>query len=67
LSIDLRRRLDSAIRNLENDPYIGRPLRGELSGKHSLRIGDYRVIYVIDEDENLVILYTVKHRKKVYR
>ena len=63
----MRRRLDSAIRNLENDPYIGRPLRGELSGKHSLRIGDYRVIYVIDEDENLVILYTVKHRKKVYR
>jgi len=63
----LRRRLDSAIRNLENNPYIGRPLRGELSGKRSLRIGDYRVIYVIDEDKNLVILYTVKHRKKVYR
>lgn len=32
-------------RVLETDPYIGKPLRGALIDKWSLRIGDFRVIY----------------------
>jgi len=62
----LRRRLDSAIRKLETNPYLGKPLRGELVGKRSLRVGDYRVIYAVDEDKKVVILFTVGHRKAVY-
>jgi len=58
--------LDSVIRNLEINPHLGKPLRGELSGKWSLRIGDYRIIYVIDEHEKTVTLYNVKHRKLAY-
>jgi len=52
---------------LEKEPFLGKPLRGELSGKWSLRIGDYRVIYVIDEQRKIVLLYYVRHRKKVYK
>jgi len=58
--------LDSAIRKLETNPYLGKPLRGELMGKRSLRVGDYRVIYAVDEDKKVVILFTVGHRKAVY-
>ena len=32
----------------------------------SLRVGDYRVIYVIDEQRRIVLLYDVGYRKKVY-
>jgi len=46
---------------------MGKPLRGELSGKWSLRVGNYRVIYTINEKEKAVILYSVGHRKKIYR
>jgi len=46
---------------------MGKPLRGELSGKWSLRVGNYRVIYTINEKEKAVILYGVGHRKKIYR
>jgi len=63
----LKRRIDSAIRNLQTNPRLGKPLKGELSGKWSLRIGDYRIIYIIDEDERMVALYSVKHRKAAYR
>lgn len=63
----MKRRVDSAIRRLGDDPRQGKPLRGELSGKWSLRVGDYRVIYVVNEAEKAVILYTVKHRKVAYR
>jgi len=59
--------LDSAIRNLEINAHLGKPLRGELSGKWSLRIGDYRIIYVIDEYEKMVTLYNAKHRSAAYR
>lgn len=58
--------MDSAIRKLETNPYLGKPLRGELMGKRSLRVGDYRVIYAVDEDKKVVILFTVGHRKAVY-
>jgi len=59
--------LDSAIRALEINPYAGKPLKGELAGKWSLRVGDYRIIYVIDEKQKIVILYNAKHRKAVYK
>jgi len=65
--IQIKRRLDSVLRRLKTDPYLGKALRGELSGKWSLRIGDYRVIYTINEDERTVMLYHVKHRKTAYK
>jgi mRNA-degrading endonuclease RelE of RelBE toxin-antitoxin system len=52
---------------LETDPYVGKPLRGDLADKWSLRNGDYRVIYAISEDKKTVLLYDVSHRKKVYK
>jgi mRNA interferase RelE/StbE len=32
-----------------------------------LRVGDYRVIYQIDEGAKLVTVYSVRHRKDAYR
>ena len=51
---------------LETDPYVGKPLRGNLAGKWSIRSGDYRVIYTVSENEKIVLLYDTRHRKKVY-
>ena len=62
----MKRRIDAAIKKLETNPYVGKTLRGELMGKRSLRVGDYRVIYMIDEPQKTVILFTVEHRKAVY-
>jgi mRNA interferase RelE/StbE len=53
--------------NLETNPALGKPLRGELQGKWTIRIGDYRVIYTIDESEKTIILYDAKHRKTAYK
>jgi len=52
---------------LEANPYVGKPLRGNLLGKWSIRSGDYRVIYAINEVEKIAILYDTMHRKKVYK
>ncbi len=32
-----------------------------------VRIGDYRVLYTIDDKQKLATIYRVKHRREVYR
>lgn len=62
----LAERLAKAILKLEENPYLGKPLSYDLSGLRSLRVGKYRIIYKINENEKKVILLAVSHRKKSY-
>ena len=62
----LAERLAKAILKLEENPYLGKPLSYDLSGLRSLRVGKYRIIYEINENEKKVILMAVSHRKKSY-
>jgi mRNA interferase RelE/StbE len=50
-------------------PYrIGKPLRDELRGLYSARLGtEWRVIYRIDESKHAVVVQDVQHRSTVYR
>jgi mRNA interferase RelE/StbE len=50
-----------------NPGRVGRPLRLELTGHHAARRGDFRVIYRIDEDANVVRVVSIDHRADVYR
>ena len=34
---------------------------------YRIRIGDYRVVYEINDEESIVVLLRCKHRKDVYR
>lgn len=43
---------------------FGKPLRYSLKGARRLRVGDYRVIFVIDGAS--VIITKIGHRKEVY-
>jgi mRNA interferase RelE/StbE len=51
----------------ESPRRVGKPLRPPLDGLYSARRGDFRVIYRIDEDEVVVVVVTVQHRRDVYR
>jgi addiction module RelE/StbE family toxin len=62
----IKQKIDLTIRQLEVDPYVGKTLRGNLVGKRSIRSGNYRVLYGINEDKKIVILYDTGHRKKTY-
>jgi mRNA interferase RelE/StbE len=47
---------------------FGKPLRRNLSGLFKLRVGDYRIIYQVKENEVVVVVVVVKvgHRREVY-
>jgi mRNA-degrading endonuclease RelE of RelBE toxin-antitoxin system len=51
----------------EHPQRVGKPLVGILAGLWSARRGDYRVIYEIDDDERIVLVHRVQHRRDVYR
>lgn len=53
----------------ENPLLRAKMLQGRLSGKYRYRIGDYRVIFKIDDSGKVCVLMilTIKHRKDVYK
>ena len=53
---------------LEMPRRIGKPLRDELAGLHSARLGTgWRVIYRIDDSKHAVIVEDIQHRSTAYR
>lgn len=59
-------RITKSLEDLPYNPYLGKPLRGELKGLFSLRVGEYRIIYSLDLQNHAILLHAAKHRSKVY-
>ncbi len=64
----IRNRVKKAIETrLTIDPVgLGKPLRYSFSGHRRIRVGDYRIIYRIDQKNETVTIVFIKHRKDVY-
>jgi mRNA interferase RelE/StbE len=47
---------------------IGKPLRDELAGLYSARLGtQWRVVYRIDDSKHIVMVEDIQHRSTAYR
>jgi len=64
---DVRIRLIAAIDRLREEPNAGGVLKGEFAGLRRLRIGNYRIIYEVIDDQLVVLVIRVDHRKDGYR
>jgi mRNA interferase RelE/StbE len=67
LPADVVARLDSKILALRSDPRPAgvKKLKGEID-LWRIRVGDYRVIYSIDDRARVVDIVRVRHRSKAY-
>jgi mRNA interferase RelE/StbE len=45
---------------------LGKPLRYSFVGHRRIRVGDYRIVYRVDEKSKVVTIVIIKHRKDVY-
>jgi mRNA interferase RelE/StbE len=66
LSSQVQSRLDAAMQRLENDP---RPLGClKLQGRDEwrIRVGDYRIVYQIDDAARTVTITDIFHRSRGY-
>jgi mRNA interferase RelE/StbE len=47
------------------DDVIPEPLSGDLIGTYKFRIGDWRVVYTIEND--VIVVHAIGHRREIYR
>ena len=61
-------KIDKAIFSLRDNP-VPYPQSKKLKGddRCRLRVGDYRVLYKVDESRKIITIYRVRHRRDVYR
>jgi mRNA-degrading endonuclease RelE of RelBE toxin-antitoxin system len=62
-----QRAILASLDGLGSNPRSGKPLVGELAGIWSLRRGDYRILYRIDDEVRRVEVARIAHRREVYR
>lgn len=62
-----RQRIIAGIEQLKTNPSAGSVLKGEFSGLRRLRVGAYRVVYEVQNQQLVVLVIRIGHRREVYR
>ena len=63
----VKERILDAIREVSERPYLGSTLIFDERRLYKFRVGDYRLVYEIDEEKKAVLFLVVDHRRRVYR
>jgi len=66
---NIRTRIRGEIDSLAENPrpHGVKSLQGSQKGYLRVRVGDYRIIYRIEDDRLLVVVVGIGHRREVYR
>jgi len=68
---DIKKSHQSAVKlallDIKENPKLGKSLTRELSGKFSYRVGIYRIIYKVNEQDKIIDILTAGHRGDVYK
>jgi mRNA interferase RelE/StbE len=68
LQPDVGRKIFESIEFLASNPRPRQSIKlRESASSYRLRVGDYRVLYQIDDSEKTVMIFKVGHRREVYR
>jgi mRNA interferase RelE/StbE len=63
-----RRIAEKLLEQAENATTVRhKAFKGKWRGLYSLRVGDYRAIYALNHDEQLLIVEIIGHRRDVYK
>ncbi len=61
-----KERVEKKLKDLRDNPELGKPLTANLAGLWDLRMGDYRALYQIKHNELLILVLKIGRRKNVY-
>ena len=67
LSSEVAHRIGTRLRALADEPRPVQSIRLKESSSYRIRIGDYRVVYTIDDEARTVTIVAIGHRSDVYR
>ena len=55
-----------ALAGLENNPYLGRKMKGVYAGYYRLRVWPYRIVYRIQQKQLIIFVIAIGQREGVY-
>ena len=61
----LKKKVKASLQAILSDTYSGKPLKAELAGLRSFRVGRFRVIYRIS-DQKLIDIVAIGPRENIY-
>ena len=68
---DLDKKVFTQIKNkiisLASNPRLSGSLKLTVEKGYRIRSGNYRILYRIDDKNNIIYVYRIKHRKESYR
>lgn len=67
LSYPEKKKIKNALESLQINPDLGKQLVGPLKGLRSLRVGDYRIIHKKENNDLIILVVAVGHRKDIYK
>ena len=69
LDKSVSRRIINKVKNylIKNPKKLGKSLKGQFKGLLRYRVGDYRIIFVLDYETKKLIILAINHRKNIYR
>lgn len=56
----------SMVEELKDNPFTGKPLTRDLTGRFFLRVGIFRIIYSVNNKDKTIHILTAGHRSSVY-
>lgn len=60
-------RIDDLASNPDQMRFPLKHLPESLKGLHKFRIGDYRLLFWPDHNQERIVLYAIAHRREIYR
>ncbi len=55
-----------ALDEIKEDPMLGKPLSRELNRRFSYRVGVYRIVYKINQEDRVINILSAGHRATAY-
>ncbi len=66
LNPEIKKAAKAALRELAENPYLGKELQTELSGFWSFRFLRYRIVFKADTQKKIIIVWAIGHRRDIY-
>lgn len=60
-------RISNKIYQLENNPYGLGSQKLEGGKGYRIRMGDYKIVYVVDKKTKTIVIIKIGHRREIYR
>ncbi len=55
-------RIKQAIDGLQDDPYLGEKMDGNMKNKRKIRVWPYRIIYIVEENIKYIKIMEIEYR-----